>query len=105
MKTGFRCVWIDGKEMNRRLLAIGDRVKAECWDGIAALKKPYIDAVMANTPERLRKMQAFGLGYLFHSDGAFLWHCLKHLLETGKLILPEERLRQSISLVVIDERE
>ncbi len=105
VRTGFRCVWIDGRDMNRRLIGLGDRVREECREEIRKLKQPYIDKVMKRTPERLRTMQAFGLGYLFHSDGAFLYRCMKRLLDTGRLTLPEEPLRRSLTLAVIDERE
>ena len=105
VKTGFRCVWIDGGDMNRRLIGVGDRAKENCWEEIRKLKQPYIDMVLKRTPERLRTMQAFGLGYLFHSDGAFIYRCMKRLLDTGRLTLPEEPLRRSLTLAVIDERE
>ncbi len=91
--------------MNRRLIGVGDRVREECREEIRELKQPYIDKVMKRTPERLRTMQAFGLGYLFYSDGAFLYRCMKRLLDTGRLTLPEEPLRRSLTLAVIDERE
>ncbi len=90
--------------MNRRLIALGDRVKEDCWDEIKKLKEPYVETVMKRTPERLRKMQAFGLGYFFHSDGPFVYHCMKRLLDTGRLTVPPEQVRNSLSLVVIDER-
>ncbi len=105
IKTGFRCVWIDGAETKRKLIALGDRVKENCWEEIKKLKEPYVEAVMKRTPERLRKMQAFGLGYLFHSDGPFLYQCLKRLLDTGRLTAPVEEVRNSLSLLVIDERK
>lgn len=105
IRTGFRCAWIRGREMKRRLLSVGDRIREECHKELDALRKPYIEAVMAGTPERLRKMQAFGLGYLFYSDGAFLYHCLRRMTDTGRLIPPPESLRRSLSLLVIDERE
>jgi len=105
VKTGFRCVWIDGADMNRRLIEVGDRVREGCREQIRKLKQPYIDMVMKRTPERLRAVQAFGLGYLFHSDGAFIYRCMKRLLDAGRLTLPDEELRRSLTLAVIDERE
>lgn len=102
--AALQVVWIRSEEAKRRLLEIGDRVKAACNQKLSAVKAPYVEAVMASTPKHLQKMQAFGLQYIFYSDGWFLLHCLKELVKTGKLALPKEEQRKSLSVILCQNR-
>lgn len=92
---------ISNPETKRKLLAIGDKIKAKHWEKLKVLRQPYIDAVLAMTPEHLRKMQMFELQHIFFSDGWFLLHCLTNLVNSGKLKLPTEEQRKSLSMLLI----
>ncbi|MBQ7827986.1 MAG: hypothetical protein IJ386_06950 [Clostridia bacterium] len=96
-----RPLYISDPETKRKLLAIGDKIKAEHWEELQVLRQPYIDTVLALTPEHLRKMQMFELQYIFFSDGWFILHCLKNLVNSGKLKLPTEEQRKSLSMLLI----
>ena len=39
----------------------------------------------------------------FSYDGLFVLHCLKTLVENGKLLLPKENQRKSLTTIVIEE--
>ncbi len=97
-----RPLYLSDQETKRKLLAIGDRIKAKHWDELKSLRRPYIDAVLAMTPEHLRKMQMFELQYIFFSDGWFILHCLKNLVNSGKLKEPTEEQRKSLSMLIIE---
>jgi hypothetical protein len=56
---------------------------------------------MDAAPAHLKKAWAFGLQHTFHCDGWFLLHCLKVLVNSGKLKLPTEEQRASLSCVVV----
>lgn len=96
-----QCVWVHGDEAWKALADIGEKIREKHRDEFEALKKPYIEAVMAETPSQLRKMQRFGLQFLFTSDGWFILHCLKALIANGKLKPPTEEQKQALSTVVI----
>ncbi len=96
-----QCVWVHGDEAWKALADIGEKIREKHLDEFEALKKPYIEAVMAVTPPQLHKMQKFGLQFLFTSDGWFILHCLKTLIANGKLKPPTEEQKQALSTVVI----
>lgn len=98
--AALQIVWVRSAEAKRRLLEIGDSVKAACNQKLSVLKASYVEAVMAATPKHLQKMQAFGLQYIFCSDGWFLLYCLKELVREGKLALPKEEQRKSLSAIL-----
>ena len=92
---------IKGREANDLLLGLGEAVKEKHRNELDALKAPYVKATLENTPPHLKKAQSFCLQCLFHSDGWFILHCLKNLVNSGKLKLPTEQQRKSLSAVVI----
>lgn len=60
-KTAFQCLWIEGKETNNALIAIGDRIKEKYADTLDALKRPFVKAVLESTPPQLQLMKKFEL--------------------------------------------
>jgi hypothetical protein len=54
-----------------------------------------------DTPEHMKKAQAFGLQHMFLSDGLFIIYALNKLVENGKLKLPTEEQRNSLGAVVL----
>ena len=101
--SSLQTVWVRGQKGKDALMKIGEEVREKHRDTLTEIAKPYIEAVLADTPEHLRKVQAFGLQYLFSSSGIFILYCIKNLLLSGKLILPTEEQRKSLTTVIVHE--
>ncbi len=99
--SSLQIVWIKDSETKKELISIGDRIKEKCRGELDALKAPYIKAILDNTPPHLRKMQAFGLQYIFYADGWFLLYCLKELVNNGKLKLPSAEQKKSLTTIIL----
>lgn len=99
-KSVSQVVWLENREIKNELLAIGDRIKERHWAEFEAMKEPFVKAVLNETPKHLHKMQKFGLQYIFFSDGWFILHCIKELLNNGKLKLPTEGQRKSLTTLI-----
>lgn len=102
-KTASRIVYIKDEESRKKLLYAGDKIKEKYKADFEKLKKPYINAVLQNTPKHLQKMRMYGLQHLFYSDAWFILYCLKELVNNGKLTLPTERQRQSLMTVLFNQ--
>lgn len=100
-KSAWQTVILTNAEIRDRLLAIGTRIKEACKAELDALKKPYAEAVLKEYPAHVRKMKAYELQFTFCSDGWFLLHCLHTLLENGKLQLPTEAQRRSMTTLIL----
>jgi len=98
-----QCVWLEGAEIKKRLLSFGDRIREKYHEELEALRKPYIEAVLRETPRHLHTMQKYGLQFTFYSDGWFILHCLKTLVNAGKLLPPKESQKQSLSMIILHE--
>ena len=100
----FKSVWqivqLKNIDIKKQLIAIGDRIKEKYWSDFEKLKDPFVKAVLDATPKHLHKMQKYGLQYIFYSDGWFLLHCLKELVGNGKLKLPTEQQKKSLSIII-----
>lgn len=99
-KTALRIVYIKNEETRKKLLSVGDRIKEKHKAEFEALKAPYIKAILADTPNHLYKMRMYGLQYIFYSDAWFILHCLKELVNNGKLILPTEEQKQTLTTLL-----
>ncbi len=102
-KTALRIVYIKDEESRKKLLSIGDKIKEKYQDELKNLKAFYIDAVLQNTPKHLHKMRLYGLQHIFYSDAWFILHCLKELVNNGKLKLPTEKQKQSLMTVLFNQ--
>lgn len=100
-KTAMQIVWLENTDINNELIAIGDRIKERHWSEFEAWKKPFVKAVLNETPKHLQKKQKFGLQYIFFSDGWFILHCLKELVNNGKLKLPTEEQKKSLTTIIV----
>ena len=103
-KSSWQVVLLTTKEINERLVAFGDQIKARHRDEFDLMKKQYSDAVLAGVPERLRKIAEYELQYVFNCDGWFLLHCITALLENGKLKPPTEGQKKSLMTLIISEK-
>ena len=97
-------VFIRNEELKNRLLSIGSRIKEKYQKEFEEWKTPYVKAVLKKTPKHLQVMRKFGLQYIYHADGWFILHCMKELVESGKLRLPTEEQKKSLSTIIIANR-
>lgn len=102
-KSAWQCVWLEGTETKRELLAIGDKIRAKYQKKFEELKKPYVEAIRKATPKHLHTMLNYGLQYTFYWDGLFILHCMKTLVESGKLLLPKESQKKALTTILIHE--
>jgi hypothetical protein len=99
-KSSLQIVWIRDIETKRELISVGDRIKEKHKAEFDALKAPLVKAILDSTPKHLRKMQGFGLQYIFYADGWFLLHCIKELVSSRKLKLPKEEQKKSLTTIL-----
>ena len=103
----FHAVWpilvLATKEVQDRLLAIGDHARERHRDEFVALLASYAERVMQSVPTHLKKVKEYELQSVFQSDGWFLLHCLLVLLHNGKLEEPNPSQRKSLMIVVTHE--
>lgn len=102
VKSAYRCVWIEGRELLNRLFDIGTSIKKKHLDEFSKLRDEYCRAVLADTPKHLIKQQKYLLQFVFYSDGYFILHCIKELLGSGKLRLPTKEERNSLTTIIIN---
>ena len=98
--TGLQIAWIRSVEARSRLLEFGDKIKEKYRKELEELKAPYIEAILKKTPKHLYKAQMYGLQHIFFSDGWFILYCLKELVNNGKLKLPTEEQRKSLTTLI-----
>ncbi len=99
-KTALRIIYIKDEESRKKLLSIGDKIKAKFKTEFEEFKAPYIKDVLEKTPKHLQKMRMYGLQYIFYSDAWFILHCLKELVNNGKLTFPTEKQKQALTTVL-----
>lgn len=92
---------MSSKEINDKLLAIGERIKEKYYADFEAIKKPYAKAVLESVPAHLRKIKEYELQFVFHSDGWFLLHCIVALLNNGKLTIPTEEQKKTLTTIIL----
>ncbi len=102
-RMALRIVYIKDEESRKKLLAVGDKIKERYKNEFEKLKTPYINAVLQSTPKHLQKMRMYGLQHIFYCDAWFLLHCLKELVNNGKLSLPTEKQKQSLMTVLFNQ--
>ncbi len=102
---GFATLWkipvLKNAQINKELLAIGERIKIKYKEEFEALKVPYIKAMLESVPTHLRKAKAYELQYTFHSDGWFLLHCIIILLKNGKLKEPTKEQQKVLTTLIV----
>ena len=82
-KTAWQIIVLRNKEIQQKLLEIGEKIKEKYKYAFDAIKAPYVEAVLNSVPTHLRKVKAYELQYVFHSDGWFLLHCIVTLLKNA----------------------
>ena len=102
-KSSWQIVVLSTPEIKNKLLSIGERIKTKYKDEFEAIKAPYAEAVLNSVPAHLRKVKEYELQFVFHSDGWFLLHCIKALLNNGKLKEPTEGQRKALTTLIAPE--
>ncbi|MCI9448700.1 MAG: sigma-70 family RNA polymerase sigma factor [Clostridiales bacterium] len=102
-EINIKSVWLKNSEIRDTLISVGNRIKERHWREFSDLRKKYTSEVLKNTPAHLRNMRLFGLQYIFFSDAWFILHCLKVLLNNGKLKLPTEEQKNALTTLIIEE--
>lgn len=102
-KTAPMCVRILDNETKQALITIGDKIKEKHYEELQTLQKPYVEAVLKETPKHLYKMQKYGLQWLFFLDGKFCFYCLNELVNSGRLKPPTEDEKKSLSMIIIHD--
>ena len=70
-------------------------------DKFRQLRDPYIKAMVDSFPPHMRKASEFEAQYIMYSDGRFIHSCLRNLLDSGRLKLPEEAQKKSMSTLLM----
>lgn len=91
-----KIVWLT-HEADKRLRGIANALREKYQTEFEELKSLYI----SDTPEHMKKAQAYGLQHMFLSDGVFIIYVLNKLVESGKLKLPTEEQRNALGAVVV----
>ena len=104
-KTALRVVYINNEATRLKLLSIGNELKEKYKAEFEKLKQPYIEASLRNTPKHLHKMRLYTLQNLFSEDKWFIIHCLKELVNNGKLKEPTENQRLPLSTLIFNKPE
>lgn len=99
-KSAWQIVALASKEIQDKLLHVGERIKAKYQAEFDALKAPYAEAVLESVPTHLKKVKEYELQFVFHADGWFLLHCITALLKNGKLKAPTEGQRKSLTTLI-----
>lgn len=103
-KAAWQIVILASKEIQTKLLDMGNRIKEKYKSEFDALKEPYVEAVLKTVPVHLRKIQEYELQSLFNFDGWFLLHCITALVNNGKLKLPTEGQRKSLTTIIVPNK-
>lgn len=103
-KSTLQIVWIKDRSTKEKFLEIGDRIKEKYKEQFKILKAPYQKEMLEHMPKHLRKMRAYGLQYIFYSDGWFLLYCAKELVKSGKLRVPSEEQKMALTTLVIQNK-
>ena len=82
-------------------LAIGSRIREKYAEEFRKLRDPYVRAVLEGLPAHMRKIKEFETQFIFFSDGRFVFHCVKNLVSSGKLKVPEEAQKKALSTLMM----
>lgn len=100
-KSAWQIVVLSSDEIRDKLLSVGEHIKKKYRADFDALKAPYAEAVLESVPSHLKKIKEYELQFMFYSDGWFLLHCLKTLLNNGKLKEPTDGQRKSLTTLIV----
>lgn len=100
-RADWQIVVLESQQIRDELLAIGKKIREEKDAEFRKLREAYTKAALKELPAHMRIMKEFELQFLFCSDGRFIWHCLKRLVNSGKLVLLPEEQRKAMSTLMM----
>ena len=105
MNSEGRAEWqilvLENREFREALLAVGSRIREKYAEEIRRLREPYVRALVESVPPHMRKAREFEAQFILFADGRFAFHCIKNLLDSGKLKLPEEAQKKALSTLLM----
>ncbi len=101
LKTALGCIFIDGAAAKQALLSVGEKIREKHRAEFDSLRKTLSEAALKEIPEHLHTMKKFGLQFLFYCDGWFCLHCLKELVNSGRLKIPSEEEKRAMTMILI----
>jgi len=99
--TAWQIVILRNREIQQKLLEIGEKIKEKYKDVFNEIKAPYVEAALNSVPAHLRRAKAYELQFLFNCDGWFLLHCIVTLLNNGKLKPPTEEQKKALTTIIL----
>ena len=100
-RAEWQIVILETKELRDELLAIGSRIREKYAEEFRKRRDPYVRAVLEGLPAHMRKIKEFETQFIFFSDGRFVFHCMKNLVSSGKLKVPEEAQKKALSTLMM----
>ena len=100
-RAEWQIVILENEQLRDDLLAVGRRSRERCAGKFRQLRDPYIKAMVDSFPPHMRKASEFEAQYIMYSDGRFIHSCLRNLLDSGRLKLPEEAQKKSMSTLLM----
>ena len=100
-ETVWQVVILQNKDIRDRLLALGNAVKDKHGEALAKIKAEYAKTLLEGIPNHMKQVRLYELQGVFTADGAFLMHCMLYLLQEGKLTLPTEEQKKSVSMLIL----
>ncbi|MDF2586929.1 MAG: hypothetical protein K0S41_770 [Anaerocolumna sp.] len=94
-------IWLKDEAIKKQFLELCDKIKKKHKNKLEPMIERYCKAIIESKPKHIQKMQAHGLQYILHSDGWFLLYTVKELLECGKLQIPANAQRLSLSTLLM----
>jgi hypothetical protein len=100
LQAEWQMVILKDEQIKEELIAIGKKIREKYREKFKQLKDSYIEAILADTPKHLKKIRQYWGQYTLNCDGGFIWNCINILLENGKLKLPTEEQRKSLTTIL-----
>ena len=97
----WQIVILKTQAVREKLLDLEEKVRNTCATEMEKLSKAYAAAALECIPQNMRRAKEYELQYTFYADGRFLHRCLRELLYSGRLKLPEDRQKPSMSTLLL----
>lgn len=99
-KIPWQIVVFENRDIQVRLIEIGDRIRRKHQAEFETLRAPYIRTWLDMAPAHLQKVRAYEMQFIFCSNGWFMLHCVMALLRNGKLKPPTQEQRKGLTTVL-----
>lgn len=97
----WQVVILQSQDIRDRLLALGNAVKNKHQEALEEMKSAWARILLEGVPEHLKRVRAYEMQGAFGTDGRFLVQCILYLLREGKLALPTETQKKSVSTLIL----